>query len=128
MQTAQILAFKAIVHETIEENDTIKELKSDVSQLKADVAELKADVKTLKEEVRELKIEVHRLGLLVEDLQGAVQRLLEVVSVLIAKVDRQSGHDETLSRLGDDIAVTRQVLAAHISDRRIQRGSGSDSR
>ena len=83
--------------EGIDNNQTIRELKTDVGVLKADVAELKTDVaglktdvaglKTdvagLKTEMAEVKVEQHRQGIMLEELRDNVNLIVEGLSPLL---------------------------------------------
>ena len=60
--------------------------------------------------------EQHRLGLMLEDLQGNMQRVLEVLTPVLKKGERVEAHEAALERQADDLAITKSALRAHISD------------
>ena len=70
-------ALRLVIDETIEQNQSIRVLKSDVAELKSDVAELKTDVAGLKSDVAELKTDVAGLKTDVAGLKEGQQRLEE---------------------------------------------------
>ena len=72
-----IAEFKSIVDAAIEENQSIKCLKTDVDVLKADGAVLKADVAVLKEDVAGLKVDVASLKVTAQTHGQKLDRLEE---------------------------------------------------
>jgi chromosome segregation ATPase len=95
-----IAEIKMVVDAAIEENQSIKDLKTDVSVLKTDVSALKTDVSALKTDVSVLKTDVaelkvtaakhsqkldrldekiHHQGLLFENMQKDLKLILDAV-------------------------------------------------
>ena len=112
-----------IVDEAIEDNKTIKILKSDVKTLKSDVKTLKSDVKTLKSDVKTLKSDMscvkheqHKQGLILEDMQDNIRLLVEGVSPLLQKSSAMESIDQKILRNRDEITIVKAGLKSHMAD------------
>ena len=98
-----------IVDEAIEDNKTIKTLKSDVKTLKS-------DVKTLKSDMSCVKHEQHKQGLILEDMQDNIRLLVEGVSPLLQKSSAMESIDQKISNNRDEIIIVKSGLQSHMAD------------
>jgi DNA repair exonuclease SbcCD ATPase subunit len=101
--------FKTSVDEVIDNNGTIKELKTDVSQLKTDVSQLKDDQV-------EIKTELHRQGLIQEDMYKKMNTIAEAVTPLLRHFEKAQRIENELQDQKDQIDVTQVALRQHMTD------------
>ena len=128
-------ALRLVIDETIEQNQSIRVLKSDVAELKSDVAELKSDVAGLKEgqqrlEERQQRLEEGQqrledgqtyLGLTMEDLKKNLNLLIDAVipaKARAAQIDQVvDTSDRQEARLGALESAFRHHISVHAAPR-----------
>ena len=135
-------ALRLVIDETIEQNQSIRVLKSDVAELKSDVAELKTDVAGLKTDVAGLKEGQQRLeegqrrleegqrrlddgqtylGLTMEDLKKNLNLLIDAVIPAKARAAQIDQVVDTSDRQEARLGALESAFRNHISDHAAQR-------
>ena len=105
--------FKQAVDVTISNNDTIKEMKTDVSQLKTDVSQLREEMNT---RFNGVESELHRQGLIQEEMQKDLRTIAQAVTPLLKNSAKTRTIEEQLGDQKDQIEVTQISLRDHLAD------------
>lgn len=111
-----IAELKSIVDTAIEENQSIKILKLDVSALKEDVADLKVTVEKHGQKLDRLEEKVHHHGIIFESMQRDLKLILDAVIPLKERAMQADQIERVVNDHDHRLNAVEITLKSHLHD------------